>query len=373
MTRIVIPLGYGLDFNVPGALGDRVRTRYAPLYRLWRPLESVAICSPFQAGDLLHSYNAVPLWWGKPWLVTFESRMPRVFSGNEWLGRLLRQRLLGGDCRAVIALSQWAARLFQHYNSDWDQLPVAERKLRVLHPTTPIRSREVRRLRRGETLRLAFVGNQFARKGGVAAVRLAKRAALAGIPLTIDIISGLRYGSSNHCDFRDSRAYADDIHLLKTLPNVRFYGARSNQFVLERLEQAHFTFLATLHETYGFSVIEGFSCGTPAITSNVCAQPEINDPSRGIILNLPLDDLNCWTGVEGYRSADYWDLVNPTYDSLAAQAFEAIQAIHENPETVEKLSVGAIEAAATRHNPANAAMVLNQIYAGALRSEYCYE
>jgi hypothetical protein len=40
-----------------------------------------------------------------------------------------------------------------------------------------------------ETIRLIFVGNNFARKGGIVALRLARRALAEGLPLQIHIVS----------------------------------------------------------------------------------------------------------------------------------------------------------------------------------------
>jgi glycosyltransferase involved in cell wall biosynthesis len=365
MSTIMIPYGYGMNFNVPRTMANRHRrTRYAPLYRAWRPLESVAIYWPFVKGDVLHTMNAIPLMSTKPWVVTFESRLPRLFEKGRFLRNTLRNRLLDRDCLAILPMSEWALRQFRYCNRDWAKLADAETKVRLLHPSVPSRSREVRTFRRGDKLRLLFVGNQFARKGGVVALRVARSAAAEGLPVELEIISAMHYGAGNHCDHPDRAAYAEDMKLLETLANVRFLGKQPNDIVLDRMMNAHFTFLASLHETYGFSVIEGFSCATPAFTANTCAQGEINGADRGITLRLPVDDLNCWVGLR-QGSPPYWAMLNATYDDLACQALAAVRGIIDHPESVERLSSGAIAAAETTHSPEDAAAILEEIYANA--------
>jgi glycosyltransferase involved in cell wall biosynthesis len=350
-------------FNVPATLWpDAHRTKFAPLERLWAPLTAVAGYWPFSTGDVLHTMNSIPVYGSRPWVVTFESVLPRTLTGKQdALLRLLRNRLLSPNCLGLIAMSDWAARMFRSCNEGWPELPTVLRKLQVLHPTVRVHSRAIRRLKRGEPIRLLFVGHLFALKGGIVALRIAQRALSEGLPIELHIVSGLKYGRGCFGDCQRREQYASDMRLMG-LPNVFFHGRCRNERVLELMSQSHIKFLASLHETYGFSILEGFSCATPAFTSNVCAQPEINAADRGVILKLPTDELNRWAGLQEKNSPDYWNTVNCAYNALASQAFAALAAIHDEPEKIESMSLGALRAAETRHDPDTAALVLNRIY-----------
>lgn len=364
LPRILSTPGYLMRFNLPAQVHDRVQwERPAPLQRVWSPFQAVGCYWPFSSCDVLHTMNQIPPYRFKPWVVTFESVLPRTLTGRQdWLFRRLRERLLSSDCLGIIAMSDWARRTFNFMHGDWVGLAAANDKLTVLHPSIVARSREVRRLRRDESLRIVFVGNNFARKGGVVALRMAKRALAARLPIELHIVSRMVYGPGCHTDHQCRDSYKNDIALL-SLPNVLFHGSLSNNDVFSLMTTGHVTFLPTLHDTYGFSIIEGFSCGTPAITSNVCAQPEINGPDRGLMLSLPIDAKNCWTGLGKQNLAEYWEIVNAAYGSLADQAFVAVQQLYDAPQMIESMSEGAINAVRSRHDPEKCATVLQQIYA----------
>ena len=363
MAKILTSSAYPMYFNMPAALWDRTRRiPFAPLDRFWTPLTAIAGYWPFIPGDVLHTMNSIPLYGNRPWVVTFESVLPRTLTGRQdRLLRHLRNRLLRPDCLGLIAMSEWASRMFRFCNQDWPGLPAALEKLQVLHPTVRVHSRAVRQLRRGETIRLLFVGHLFALKGGMVALRLARRALTEGVPIELHIISGLTYGRGCFGDCQIRERYAADMRLMG-LPNVFFHGRCPNEEVLDLMKRSHVNFLASLHETYGFSILEGFSCATPAVTSNVCAQPEINAADRGMILRLPIDELNRWAGLGERNSSAYWEILDSAYQSLADQAFAEISSIYAEPERIESMSIAALDAAETRHNPARAAVVLSNIY-----------
>jgi glycosyltransferase involved in cell wall biosynthesis len=362
-TKILTFTKYPMYFNLPAPLwASTRRTRFLPLNALYGPLGGVACYFPLFHHDVLHTMNHVPVYGNKPWVVTFESSLPRTLThGRGWLYRSLRARILRPECLGIIAMSGWARRIFETSNKDWDGLPAALRKLVVLHPTVRVRSDEVRTLGRDEPIRLVFVGNRFAAKGGISLLRLAKLAKAKGLSIEAHIVSTMTYGGGTYADHPSRERYAPDLRLL-SLPNVVFHGKLSNEEVLGLMRRCHVTFLATLHETYGFSIIEGFSCATPAMSTTVCAQPEINGTDRGVLLRLATNDLQCWTGMRHWGSSDYWDVVDAAYSNLAEQAFEALVDIRDHPEKIEAMSIGALHSVRSRHDPTTAAAVLEEIY-----------
>jgi glycosyltransferase involved in cell wall biosynthesis len=308
--------------------------------------------------------NKIPLATSKPWVVTFESALPRIFSGPEPLKRLLRQQLRRDDCLGLVAMSEWAKGMFQHVNAGWDRLPEMLAKLSVIHPSVDLRRKHLRRLSRNQPIKVVFVGNNFARKGGVVALRLARKALSSGLPIQVHIASAMNYSGGAHADHPDPKRYEEDLRGME-LPNVTFHGVLANDRVLELMDQAHIQLLATLHDTYGFSVIEGYSTGLPAIATNVCALPEIVKRDRnGYVLELPTDERNRWGQLEQVErgEGDCWPTLDQAYDSLASQAFESLVSIFDHPEQIEKLSQGAIDSAEEQHNPQQAARALEGIY-----------
>ena len=121
----------------------------------------------------------------------------------------------------------------------------------------------------------------------------------------------------------------------------------NNQQVLTLMGTCHLSLLATLHDTYGFSVLEGFAHGVPAVTTDVCALPEFVLPApaasaNGFLLRLPKDEHNCWRHVEESRSPDYWEMLDQAFESMAAQTLAYLRSLAAAPGELEPLSQGAI-------------------------------
>jgi glycosyltransferase involved in cell wall biosynthesis len=309
--------------------------------KLWRPLAGLSWPHPRWARyDLVHSFNAIPLT-TKPWITTFESVLPRTIGpGGARLGRMLRDRMTQPNCRALIAMSQYASRRFAKANRDWPALDAALRKVTVVYPHFPARPAPTRQYSPDSPLRVIFVGNHFAQKGGIAALRAITRATALGLPVRLDIFSALKVGPGVYADHPDERRYAADLRALDH-PAVTFHGRRPNADVLAAMSNAHVQLLPTLDDTFGYSVVEGLSTGLPAIVSDICAMPELVPADTGARLALPSDEWNQWTGLARRGDTDYWDLLTDTYDALATQLVAQLTAIIEEPGRIERWSVGA--------------------------------
>jgi len=348
------------------------RFRFVDLGRLWGPALAVAAYPPLQSFDLAHFVNKIPVALSKNWLVTFESALPRMFPPSEPLRRHLRRQLMSPNCLGIVAMSAWAMASFKRINAGWADLSAVLAKSHVLPPAIPLVARVPRTLGGGETIRLIFVGNNFARKGGMVALRLASRALAEGLPLQIHIVSSKMICSGSHTDHPDPSSYQPDLKLLG-LPNVVFHGAMNNQQVLELMGTCHLNLLPTLHDTYGFSVLEGFANGLPAITTDVCALPEFVFPApatnaNGFLLRLPKDERNCWSHVEEASASEYWDTLDQAFTCMTEQALVHLRALIANPGQLEELSRSALAGIEQRHNPLLLAQELDVIYSQARRA-----
>jgi glycosyltransferase involved in cell wall biosynthesis len=337
VLTVLTDSGYHSSFSVPDGVDARVvRRRFLKRYRVLSPF---ALHVPVFQYDVIHTQNHIPITM-KPWIVTFESLLPRNLGGPRWITTLLRRQLLRDNCKALIAMSEWAVLQFRATSDDWSGAEQASKKVAVLHPTVPVRSSKRRQFKTGDTLQLVFVGGDFARKGGLASLLAARKLARLRVPVRFHIVSNMHFGPEVHTDAPVRAPY--EAELTSPPDNVVFHGAMPNAAVLSLMQLCHYTLLPTLHDTFGFSVLEGFSTGTPAITSNVCALPEfVADGKTGLILSLPLDQRRRVPLVARWPHYG-WDDVKPLYECLSGQLVKAILRVIESPDMVEMMSDGAI-------------------------------
>lgn len=322
-------------------------------------LLGIATWYPFKYNfDLIHSFNEVPIT-SKPWVGTFECEIPRTIGKNQDFRRnLVRRLLIRDNCIKIIALSNFAVERAKFWNKGWELLPEMLKKLEVVHPSVPLRAKQPKRLSPKE-VQLTFCGRMFAQKGGIVALRVAQVANKLKFPLKVNIISSLDAGWT---DVSDRGRYQPDLELLD-LPNVVFHKELPNSKVLDLFASSDFTFLPTLHDTYGYSVIEGFSVGTPAIVTATCALPEIvRHGENGYLLNVEVDELNeiKWLGTKSdiwnriYKGLlytdEYWEQQNKTYNDLAQQTIEVLEKVSIDPEHYEQLSQKSIDQVNNCHN-----------------------
>lgn len=340
-------------------------------------LLGVATWKPFKYQfDIIHSFNEVPIT-NKPWIGTFECEIPRTIGKNQGFRRnLVRRLLLLDNCRKIIALSKFAVRRAAYWNQDWSLLPDMLQKIEVIHPTVYLRTKTPKKLSQ-DSIKLIFCGRMFSQKGGIVALRVAKLAYQLKFPLQVYIVSSLDTGWT---DVSDRSRYAPDMELIN-LPNVKFCSELSNDQVLSLFSSCDFTFLPTLHDTYGYSVIEGFSVGTPAIVTATCALPEIvYHGKNGYLLDVDVDDLNeiTWLGTksniweriyQGLLSTDeYWEQQNETFSDLACQTLKYLEQIYYNKDQYEEMSQNSINQIINFHNIEKTSNYIDELYDDILSS-----
>ena len=372
MSKIILSGSKNIrEFNHPRKSShELIYAKPISLRKIWKPLDAIDIkINPFLDYQLIHSFNRIP-YTTKPWMITFESNLPRVLktdifkNGARILKKRLTERLALENCKRIIAMSEYAKNIFVQRNKDIDRqlLEKIINKVEVIHPNVVVKSRTAKQYQRGETLRLVFIGNNFARKGGFVVLRLADEAKKRGLPLEFHIVSALNYGSHVYTDHLDNWRYDEDLKLLN-LSNVTFYEKIANQKVIQLLSESHFQIMPTFHDTYGFSIIEGFSVATPAITTNVCALPEIVHPGKnGYLLNLEVNQNSGWDQIYPRGSQNYWDRLDSTFDNLVAQALKLLQELLDNPNHYEQLSAGAIAQAEEVHSSEKTGKLLDNLY-----------
>ena len=332
---ILAPTQYPWRFNSPRVSHHTViRRKFLPLNYLSPSLEGITFFPPFPVPDLIHAFNRIPVS-RRPFVIGFESHLPRGFgiehtSFFKWMTRMI----LDDRCRGIVAISDFARRMFLHQHAGHPRLEMLRRKLFVRLPSVVMPGAPDLSVRGSLTpLRLLFVGNHFARKGGCVALRMAERALAQDIPLNIEIVSNIEVGAVSWTDPSDP-SFFDRYRPLLSLPNVRLHGALPNNEVLERIRSAHFLMLPTFGDTFGYSAIEGLMQGTPVIATAQCALPEfIRDGSNGYLLNLPLTEKGEWEllGHPDRGSRAFTSAHAEAVDNLAEQALVRLEGLLARP------------------------------------------
>lgn len=351
--------------------------RYS-LDRFWPPFEALGTWKPLATSyDLIHGFKAIP-YTQRPFVVSFELFLPHIYASHQGaaaqtLDRLLCHRLTLPNCRKIIASSEYARDRFLKRWAESDRpLSIAD-KLTVIPANAPLQVSVPKTLSPAQPqLKLLFVGHHLARKGGVVALRLARKLLKEKLPITIEIVSDLKMGAGIPTDFPDRQRYAADLELL-SLENIVFSERLPNAEVLKKFQACHFQLLPTLQDICAYSIIEGLATATPAIATNIGAVPEwIEHEKTGYILPLPVDENQMWRDWQSRKTlppADYWEVLNATYDRLADQAFETLATLWNRVDrdaVYASLSRNALERARSHHGAEVASRRLDAVYAEAL-------
>jgi len=292
---ILAPTRYPWRFNAPRTSRHHIENRrFLPLNYLSPRIEGVTLFNPWPPHrfDLIHAFNRIPL--GRlPFVIGFESHLPRAFGWEHsaWF-RWMTRRLATDGCRAIVAISEFARRIFLARHPDATAL---RGKLHVRYPNLVIPDLPdmFDPLEHGP-VRLVFVGNHFARKGGCVAVTMAELAHQKGIPVELDVVSRLEMGGAIWTDPAEQEHFVRYRARLR-LPNVRLHQDLPNASVLDLLRRAHFSILATFGDTFGYSALESMANGTPVIATRQGALPElITHRQNGILLDLPTTQEGEW-------------------------------------------------------------------------------
>jgi glycosyltransferase involved in cell wall biosynthesis len=131
------------------------------------------------------------------------------------------------------------------------------------------------------------------------------------------------------------------------------------------IENSHFSILPTLHDTYGFSVLESMSRGIPAIVTATAALPEVvHDGENGFLLPLEVDSIGDWAHLS--RKPVSWRTYDETFTELARLAIEKLETVIDSPSAWERLSAGATAHIDRQHDAYKIGEQLEAIYDAAL-------
>ena len=325
--RILAPERYPWTFTGPRASRHRIdRAVFIPANKISPKIEGITAFPTviLRRFDVIHAFNRIPLG-STPYVIGCESHIPRGFGieGSMLYTRMARS-LASRRCRAIVPISRYAEGLITRDHAQRPWWPEFQSKMVVRLPSIAPRPFEA-----GPTLdpiRIAFVGNHFARKGGCVAVRVAELAQQRGLPLEVHIVSGLEMGAAIWTD-PSREAFFEPYRSLLNLPNVRQYPKLPNRAVLDLLATMHFSVLTTFSDTFGYSALESMACGTPVIATRQGALPEfIRDGVNGIMLDLPTNPCGEWIhgGRTDRHTTAYEAMFRDEIDRLAEESVAAL-------------------------------------------------
>lgn len=350
--RVLIPRGYPTPFCFD--LGQRnvelVRRPLVRGSRLVKALDAVTFASG-RGFDLMHTLNAVPLSTRIPYVVTFESYLPRVPDDRylPWLERWLMRRLASDQCRRILAFSNFALRQFQAQIARYPGAETLLDKTEVLYPAAPVRTLEPKPAPE-ESLRLLFVGGDFMRKGGPALVRAHESLVKRGIPVETTVVSALNWSSRDVVGPTSGEIVRRETTRLQQA-GIRHRGALSNAEVLSAMQEAHLLVLPSVNETFGFVCLEALGLALPVVATRTYALPEILEGGAGILLDLPTDALGKWVGLAQRWDPEYDAMYLALMDSLGAQMAEAVAKLWERRDTYPTRSEAALRSMRERFDP----------------------
>ncbi|MBB4952690.1 glycosyltransferase involved in cell wall biosynthesis [Agrobacterium vitis] len=368
---VLAPTRYPWRFNSPRHSRHKIETRsFAPMNYISPKLEGVTVLSPLplRKFDIVHAFNRIPLG-VTPFVMSFESHMPRGFGIEQSaLYKFMMGQLLSERCVGIGAISEHARRIFLKSHRDHPQFDQLKRKLFLRYPNMIIEDRADTYSEDAQyPIRVVFVGNHFARKGGCVGVRMAELALEQGIPLEVDIISTVEVGSASWTDPLQP-GYFDRYRKLLSLPNVRHLQNIPNAQVLEILRNAHFSLLTTFCDTFGYSVIESEANYVPVIGTAQGALPEfIKHQKNGILLPMDTTDIGEWKHIADDRStAEFANVHAREVERMAQSALSEIVTIMEDQNRYKAMRQAAYATAKSMFSSKDATAFWDDYYVEAV-------
>lgn len=341
--------------------------RTMTLRRLMRWTEAFGVV-PEPGYDLVHSLNAVPLLTRRPYVLAFESYLPRVPEDTpiDWLERALQRRLLrdvrSGQCVAILPMSEFARRQFRWQSRNFPGADELERPMQVFYPSLVPAERPVQSS--VKQLKLLFVAARFFGKGGPALLEAHRRLRAAGVPVETTIVSSLAWSSDDYVGPPFQDYVQEGLKRLSDEEGIVKHQFLPNPQVLELMRESHFFVFPTFHDTFGYAPLEALSQGTPVIASSTCAQPEIVEHEKsGYLLPFANDPhVGKWIHLHHNERPDYMDLYRGTIDNLSDALVERLGRCWESRREHGDLRLAALERVRSRFGREAARERLEELY-----------
>ncbi len=235
----------------------------------------------FNRVDLFHFFNALtPV--KKPWVVTFETTVPRpdkyFTDGYRWMA--------GEYCKMLLPFSQ---RAYDFQMEVLDEFPQFREeisaKMKILKPSQHLSIFDAKDKVLNEKISFVFVGAAFYRKGGYEMLKAFEQLHKIYDNIELHIVSN--FSDDGYCAKNIDPSI--DYWCKKTISEssyVHHYKKLKNDEVIQLLLKSNFAILPSYSETFGYFLLEAMSCGCPVITSNLRPFDEIVSEKEGYIFDI---------------------------------------------------------------------------------------
>jgi glycosyltransferase involved in cell wall biosynthesis len=236
--------------------------------------------------DAYHTFNEV-VFNRKPWFVSFESVLPRMWKAPKAQRQLLAY-LARDECRAILAMSDNALLHLKSRNQPCSVLDNVLSKTKVLYPAIEDHRSSYRlhqdRPADRDVFKMLFVGNEFFRKGGQFVVAAFERLR-QHYPVELTVVSSMKEANyvmpttPGDADLWRHKMNKLGVTLLKDISSIAVRDLLANSDLL---------LLPTMDDSFGYSVIEAMATGVVPVVSGIRALPEIvTDKVDGLVLSVP--------------------------------------------------------------------------------------
>lgn len=234
--------------------------------------------------DLIHYFNTIN-YGDAPWVVTFETSVPRLYTPENYqmgIGVLEKDNCLGIIAMSKAALDIHKDMLMRHAPNS---LLTLENKTHVLHPPQVLIPSDKGRFDNIEPLKVIFVSNQFFLKGGLAMLE-----ALIEFrrEWQVELTLVTRFGLQDNVTFNNEEDTKEVLRLIKENSSwISYHHGLSNERVINLMKESHLGVMMSFAETYGYVALELQAVGTPVVTTDIRAFPEINSDETGWLVHYP--------------------------------------------------------------------------------------
>lgn len=361
----VLTPSYGMEkvsYLIPSERHRYTRLRRIPLQRLERR-STIIEETPFILGrkvDLVHTFNQLPL--NRRFVVSAEMELPRfLFDPPAWQVRFGMRLLASRRCRGIWPLSE-AARGFLLRRFARAGRGALTEKTTVFRGALPPSTSGPRDYATAGPIRLLFVGGDGLRKGLEPTLRAARRLREGGVEVEVTVIG--QPTSWGYIVPGATFPIEWTAGMLASERWIHHHRSMSNAEVRALMARHDILVLPTMDESLGWVFAEAALEGTPSITTDIFAIPEmVLDGVTGWTIPQHLDEDRRWVHIGDAGAIEAWrDAQARIVDGIVV----AIEAVARNRALAAQRGVAARSHIESLYGIDVARRRLEELYAGAI-------
>lgn len=336
------------------------------MYKLFKHVDYRALHSFYDANinrvDVIHLFNGVSFS-SRPWVSTFETTLPRNHNHRTFINDYLMSRIASTSCKQIIAFSKSTYAIQErylklHYPQYYNKISA---KMTIIHPPQKLLIESYsEKVLDNSIVHFLLVGNDIFSKGGLESVRVITQLHNEGYRVKLSIVSIFQLDNITKKSLEDIENLKKEIS--QNSKSIELLGYIPYKEVLKLMKDVDLVLLPTIADTYGYSVLEAQASGTPVISTDIRALPEINDDVCGWIINIP-KDVN---GNSICKSEDERVILS---DTIQKELYRIIKDdILPHRETIKEKGIKSLQRIERCHNPKTVAQRLEEIYVNALQA-----